>query len=245
MQFIPVKTEILPLPKGDLYALIDAFLPPLIEGDVIFITSKVVAIHQGRCVAMKDISKEDLVLRESSLMFPGSRLSSRPLFLTVKDNTLIPNAGIDDSKKSGYYILWPENAEAAAEEVCQYLKNKFRIEKLAVVITDTHSTPLRYGFTGMTIGLFGLEPFRSYKGKLDVFGNPIKTLANVVDPLAAMAVLHMGEGDEQTPLLIARGISGIEFATTQTYQKLLVPQEEDIYAPMFSGFIKPESRRGE
>jgi F420-0:gamma-glutamyl ligase len=240
MQFIPIRTKILQPPQDDLYAALDASLPKLEEGDIVFVTSKVVAIHQGRCVPMQNIAKEALVEREANFVLPGSRLTDRYLALTIKDNILIPNAGIDQSKVSGYYILWPENAEVAAEDMWQYLANKFGLKKLAVVVTDTHSTPLRYGFTGMAIGLFGMEPFRAYIGKTDVFRNPIQTLANIVDPLAAMAVLQMGEGDEQTPLLIARGIADIEFVTTPTYKKLLVPQEKDIYAPLFSGFKRPE-----
>lgn len=239
MEFIPVRTEVLQLPQDDLYAVMDTSLPKLEEGDVVFITSKVVAIHQGRCALMNSITKEELVHSEADMLLSGSRLSDRYLALTIKNNTLIPNAGIDQSKLSGHYILWPENAEAAAQDIWQYLKNKCSLEKLAVVITDTHSTPLRYGFTGMTIGLFGMEPFRSYVGKTDVFGNSIQTLANVVDPLAAMAVFCMGEGAEQTPLLIARGVPDIEFVNSPTYKKLLVPQEKDIYAPMFFGFRKP------
>lgn len=53
MKFIPVKTRRVLPPKDDIYPILDDFLPKLREGDIIFITSKILAIHQGRCVKMR------------------------------------------------------------------------------------------------------------------------------------------------------------------------------------------------
>lgn len=49
---IPIKTRALVPPRDDLWDAFDPALPPLQDGDVVAITSKVVAIHQGRCVAV-------------------------------------------------------------------------------------------------------------------------------------------------------------------------------------------------
>lgn len=236
MQLIPIKTRILYPPKDNLYAALDESLPKLQEGDVVCITSKVLAIHQGRCVLTSSITKEKLVEQEASSYLPGSRLVQKYLALSVKENILIPNAGIDDSKKSGYYILWPTNSEMLLKRIWGRLRKKYAVSNLAVIATDTHSVPMRYGFSGIAIGMFGMEPFRSYKGTHDIFGNPIQTKANLVDPLAAMAVYAMGEGDEQTPVLIIRGLKGLLFVTTPTYKNLIVPPELDIYAPLFKDF---------
>lgn len=238
MQLIPIKTRILYPPKDNLYKALDQSLPKLHEGDVICITSKVLAIHQGRCVPMSSAIKQQLVEQEADSYLPGSRLTQKYLALSIKENILIPNAGIDDSKQSGYYILWPTHVEALLKRMWQRLRARHNIKNLALIATDTHSTPLRYGFSGVAIGMFGMEPFRSYKGRCDIFGNPIQTKANVVDPLAAMAVYVMGEGDEQTPLLIMRGITSVEFVSVPTYHGLLVPPDLDIYAPLFSNFIQ-------
>src|SRR5579864_2495277 len=59
---IPVKTRALLPPRDDLWDALDPVLPPLQEGDVVAITSKVVAIHQGRCVRVDAVAdKEELV----------------------------------------------------------------------------------------------------------------------------------------------------------------------------------------
>lgn len=57
---VPVKTRALLPPQDDLWDALDPALPRLQDGDVVAITSKVVAIHQGRCVAADTIAdKED------------------------------------------------------------------------------------------------------------------------------------------------------------------------------------------
>jgi F420-0:gamma-glutamyl ligase len=45
MNFIKVKTGSILPPKDNLYPILDKYLPKLKEGDVIFITSKILAIH--------------------------------------------------------------------------------------------------------------------------------------------------------------------------------------------------------
>jgi dihydrofolate synthase / folylpolyglutamate synthase len=48
----------------------------------------------------------------------------------MKDNTLIPSAGIDESNANGYYILRPKNIQKMTKEIWQYLKKKCKIKKL-------------------------------------------------------------------------------------------------------------------
>jgi len=50
MEFIPIKTRIMQPPKDDLYPLLDEYLTDVEENDVVLISSKVLAIHQGRCI---------------------------------------------------------------------------------------------------------------------------------------------------------------------------------------------------
>ncbi|MDR3150090.1 MAG: hypothetical protein LBU14_00110 [Candidatus Peribacteria bacterium] len=46
MQFFPIKTRPLNPPKDDLISVIDEYITTLQDGDVVFITSKVVSIHE-------------------------------------------------------------------------------------------------------------------------------------------------------------------------------------------------------
>ena len=247
MKFIPVKTHAMLPPRDDMYPVLDASLPRLREGDVLFVTAKIVAIHQGRCVKIgPGVRKEELIKKEAELYAHSHLRSWKNLYLTIKESTLIANAGIDESNANGYYVFWPRRASAAAKEIKQYLQKKFGIKKLAVVITDSHIVPLRRGTFGISIGFSGLEPLYDYRGKPDIFGRIIQhTTKNIVDVLSAMAVMVMGEGNERTPLVILRGAEKfVVFTDKNTHHKSVVPPRNDLYAPLWESFKKkPASKK--
>ena len=96
--------------------------------------------------------------------------------ITIKGHTLIANAGIDESNANGYYILWPKRPSALAKEIRAYLKKKYKIKNLAVVVTDSHIIPLRHGTTGISIGFYGMEPLYDYRGMPDILAGYCSTL---------------------------------------------------------------------
>jgi len=249
MKFIPVKTRPMLPPRDSIYPVLDASLPRLREGDVLFVTSKIVAIHQGRCVkiavttAEASAQKERLIKKEAE-RYENSHLRSwKNLYLTIKESTLIANAGIDESNADGYYILWPRRSSMAAKEIKQYLQKKFGIKKLAVVITDSHVIPLRQGTLGISIGFSGLEPLYDYRGTPDIFGRLLQhTTKNIVDALAALAVSLMGEGNERTPMLIVRDANFVVFTDKDTYRKSVVAPKNDLYAPLWRS-LKPRKKK--
>ena len=240
MQIIPIKTRVMSPPKDDIYDVIDNFCPPLKEGDVFLVTSKILAIHQGLCIPVDEIkNKDDLIKKEEEIFIPREECPGEHVILTLKENTLIPSAGIDESNANGHYILWPKNSEEEAKKICEYLKEKFSLKKLAVIITDSHTTPLRYGVMGISIGAYGLDPLKDYREEKDIFGREIKmTQINIVDALAVMGVLLMGEGAEQKPLAIIREADFVEFTNEEKYKDLLIPVKEDIYYPLLKNFHK-------
>ena len=237
MQIIPIKTRVMNPPKDDLYDMLDNFCPSLKEGDVLLITSKILAIHQGLCIPMNEVeSKDDLIEKEADVFIPREECPQYVL-LTIKDNTLIPSAGIDESNADGHYILWPKNSSKEARKICEYLKEKFSLKKLAVIITDSHTAPLRYGVMGISIGAYGLNPLKDYREKKDIFGREIEmTRTNIVDALAVMGVLVMGEGAEQIPMALIREADFVEFTNEEKYQDLLIPPKEDIFYPLLKNF---------
>lgn len=244
MEFIPIKTRAMVPPRDDLYQMLDESLPRLREGDVLFVASKVVAIHQGRCVKIdpRDPRQKERLIKKESEWCMRSHLRSWPdLYLSIKESTLIANAGIDESNAKGHYILWPRRAPAAAKEIRRRLRKKFDVRKLAVVIVDSHIIPLRHGTVGISIGFAGMEPLYDYRGTADIFGRMIRhTSKNVVDPLAAMAVAVMGEGSERTPLLLLRGAGSgkralVRFTDRDTHRSAVVAPKDDLYAPLWRG----------
>lgn len=235
MQFIPIKTRAFVPPRDNIYNLLKEYLPKLREGDILIITSKILSIHQGRCVRIKKgVNKRQLALREAEKYLPGK---SKYSFLTIKHNAIISSAGVDSSNGRGYYILPPKNPNLVAKQICHYLKRKFKIKNLAVIITDSHSIPLRHGTLGISIGFYGLKPLRDFSGQKSVFGARLKTSrSNIVDAVSAAATLLMGEGGDRIPLVIARGLKFVEFTHKNT-QRLLIPKsQDDIYAPLLKKF---------
>lgn len=233
---IAVKTRRMNPPQDDFYPALESALPKLQEGDVIVVTSKVVAISQGKCVQADSISKDDLILKESEKLIPAAS-SKYGIALAIKNNTLAPSAGIDASNSGSYYTLWPDKPEEWAKETCLKLKNKFSIKNLAVIVTDSHCIPMRWGLVGISLGFFGLEPLRDYRGKEDLFGRKLEfSQANIVDSISAAAVNIMGEGSEGTPAALVRNWPGIKFCNDSTFSGFTIKPEEDIYAPLLKAF---------
>ncbi|GAH17146.1 unnamed protein product, partial [marine sediment metagenome] len=186
MEIIPIKTRIVKPPQDDIYNVIDEFCPTLREKDVFLLTSKILAIHQGLCIPIDTVgNKDNLIRKEADVFIPRKECPGGYVILTVKNNTLIPSTGTDESNANGYYILWPKKPEKEAKTICEYLKKKFSLKKLAVIITDSHTVPMRYGIMGISIGFYGLYPLKDYRGEKDIFGRRMKmSQSNIVDALA-------------------------------------------------------------
>src|SRR3989338_7092851 len=162
------------------------------------------------------------------------------ILTTIKNNMIIASSGIDESNSGSYYTLWPKDPKASAELIWKYLKKKFNIRNLGVIITDSRLVPLRRGVVGIAIAYFGFKPLKDYRGKKDIFGREFRMeTSNIPDSLATAAVLEMGEGLEQQPIAIISDISQIEFIDKQFKPNSLddsfeIPQKEDMFYPFLS-----------
>lgn len=240
MDITPIKTRSIKPPQDDLYKILDKYCPKLKDKDVLLITSKILAIHQGKCLLEKEIKDKDkLVKKEADHYIPRAKCPGQYVILTVKENMMVGSAGIDESNANGYYVLLPKNPTAEAKKIWQYLKKKFNLKKLGIIITDSHTTPLRYGTMGISIGAYGINPLKDYRGKKDIFGREFKmSQSNVVDALAVMGVQAMGEGSEQTPMAIIRDANFVDFTNKDIYDKIKVPIKEDVYYSLLKNFFK-------
>ena len=228
MEIIGIKTQL--FKEGDSLAdFIKAHVSSLKEGSVIVVTSKIVALSEGRTGAISD--KKKLILAESK-----KAIETPWALLTLGADGWGINAGADESNAEGKVILLPKDSFKTAELLQKKLKRRYSLKKLGVVISDTRSVPLRVGTVGRAIGFAGLEPLKSYVGKKDLFGRKSRvTKSNHSDALAAAAVLVMGEGDERIPLAV---ITGAPVAFTQKplsrkSRQLAFPPEKDIFAYVF------------
>lgn len=219
------------------------------ESSIIAVTSKVVSICEGRCIEIGKIDKNELIKKEADKYLPREN-SPFSRSHTIKNGILIGGAGIDESNANGYYILWPKDPDATAKKIWEYLRNKFKIKNLGVIVTDSNARPLRRGIVGLALGLYGFEPLKDYRGKPDIFGKSLKfSQTNLADSLAATAVMVMGEGNEQTPIAIFEDLSFVKFTSSQPkqrkkYSTLKVPFEEDLFYPFLSAVKWIDGKRG-
>ena len=240
MEYFPIKTRVVHPPQDDLFSVLDESLSDVREGDIVLVTSKVVSIHQGRCVPIGSVEKRSLVEQEAEYLidFKGS-LTKSPL--AIMHHALFYAAGIDESNANGHYVLLPKKPFDAAEEIWEYLRAKHNLTNVGVIITDSHSQPLRVGATGVSIGWWGFHPTESHKKKTDLFGRELHfSVTNIVDAIASGASVVCGETNESTPIVIARNVPNIVYTKHDTRHELFKSQKEDIYYPLLKPFYEKD-----
>lgn len=227
--------------KDSLFQLIDTYVPQLKEQSILVITSKIISLCEGSTVRKEEIASKEALIKKSADAYLDYEDQSMPysIQLTIKNNILIPSAGIDESNGNGVYILYPRNIQLSATSVWKYVQDRDNLQKLGVLITDSHTTPMRRGVIGIGLGWCGFKPLYNYIEKPDCFGVPLRvTMQNNLDGLAAAAVFCMGEGNEQTPFAIITNAPKIEFQseppTDAEVQELSIPMNEDLYAPLLN-----------
>lgn len=228
-ELIPVTTRLLIPPRDDLFSVLEQDIPSLSDGDILVITSKVLAIHQGRCEKRtSETSAISLAIREAERHV----LVQRVYVLGQKYGALLPNSGVDESNGNGYYILLPVNVSELLNEIRLRLRSKWGLRRLGIIATDSCTLPLRKGLVGISIAHTGVKSLVDYRGQDDLFGRTILlSQSNVVDSLAAASVLVMGEGAESTPFLIIRG-STFACEDSDECVGVLAEDHEDLFAPL-------------
>jgi coenzyme F420-0:L-glutamate ligase/coenzyme F420-1:gamma-L-glutamate ligase len=160
------------------------------------------------------------------------KVSREILLVEDKRGFVSINAGIDKSNVEGRgkFALLPENSDKSAKK-CQMEIKKLTGKNVAVIICDTYSRPFRRGQVNFTIGVAGIRPFRDYRGKKDLFGQTLKVKnVAVVDEIAAAAELLMGQAREATPVVIFKGLNGVnEFCNKCSASELQISSEEDLF----------------
>ncbi len=234
-----IKTRKFMPPKDNLWDLLSA-IKILKEYSVVAVTSKVVSIGEGQCIPLSSIEKDELIKKEADKYLPRELVPNKWAIYTMKNKILVASAGIDESNANGYYILWPKNPEASAKNIWEFLRKKFNLKNLGVIITDSKINPLRRGVVGVAISYFGFKPFKDYRGEKDLFGRKFEMeTTNMPDSLATGAVLAMGEGSEQTPFAVITDIPYVEFIQKKYQPKngdydFEMPEKEDLYYPFLS-----------
>ena len=229
MQITPVKTKIF-CENENLFEFILKYIKRIPENSILVIASKIVALAEGRTVEYKNQrQKIELIKRESDFA-----IKTKIVWLTLKGNVIMANAGIDESNAKGRLILLPQNSFKSADVLQKKLMQKFRLKNLGVLITDSRLMPFRAGVVGVALGYAGFQGIKNYIGKKDIFGRVLKmSQTDIADSLATSAILCMGEGKEQQPLAMITE-APIIFSNKIKRDELVIDPQKDIYAPFFA-----------
>ena len=226
-----IKTKIFQ-ENENLISFITRYIKNIKEGSVVVITSKIVALSEGRTAIAKNEKEKDTLIKSES----EYALKTKYVWLTLKEGTLIANAGVDESNARGEnkIILLPKDSYTAADSIRRNLMKHYGVKKLGVLITDSRILPFRAGVVGVALGYAGFKGIYDYRGTPDIFGRKLKmTQMDIADGLATSAVLLMGEGNECKPLALITD-APITFVNKVKKGELYIDPKDDMYGPFFS-----------
>jgi len=218
---------------------------PIRDGDIVAVSQKIVSKAEGRIIRLRDVKPSrraeevakttqkdprfvELVLREAKRIV---KASSDTLIVENKKGVTYINAGIDKSNVSDEdsYALLPLNPDQSAKKIRSKIM-KLTGKKVAVIICDTCSRPLRRGQVEFAIGVAGINPFKDYRGQEDLFGYVLKVKnVAIIDEIASTAELVMGQGKEAVPVAIIRDLNRAERSETSSIEELNISREEDLF----------------
>ena len=234
----PVKTRIF-RENESLVKFIREHVKSLPEKSVLVVTSKIVALAEGRTAEDRGASsKVKLIKQESEAM-----IRTKYIHLSLKDGMLMAAAGIDASNADGKFILLPKDSFKVARELRTELRKAFKVKNFGILITDSRTFPLRAGVVGLTVGFAGFLGIRDYRGRKDIFGRKLVfSRTNVADCLASAAVVEMGEAAERQPLALIQGASVVFTDKTVRKDSVSISIEDDLYGPLLNPLIKRMKR---
>jgi len=213
------------------------------DGDVLAVSSKVIALVNNNLVRLKDVPYSELakrlakkcslepefvelVFKESDKVYGGVKRA----ILTLKSGILTVNGGVDHKNApEGYVALWPSDPNLEAEKLRRKMQAKTG-KKIGVLIVDSYLAPFRMGTRGIALGVAGFQPIKDCRGQRDLYGKTLLvTLHSIADDLASVAHLLMGELDEQVPAVLIKE-APITLAENVNGDLMKIEPEKCVYA---------------
>jgi coenzyme F420-0:L-glutamate ligase/coenzyme F420-1:gamma-L-glutamate ligase len=216
------------------------------DRDVLVIAQKIVSKAEDRMVFLDEVTPSprardlatkvdkdprlvELILGESIGV-----LRHRPGVLVVehRSGVVLANAGIDASNVPSEdgrerVLLLPEDADRSCADLRRDLTARASVD-VAVIVNDSVGRAWRLGTVGIALGASGLSALVDLRGQTDRDGRPLQVSeVAVADELAAAASLMMGQGNQGTPIVLARGVA---FGTALgNAHDLLRPADLDLF----------------
>lgn len=213
---------------GDDLASLIAEHAPLIEGDVVVVTQKIVSKAEGRMVSIAPDPEAKRALAESEAV----RVLRRRGDLVVTETRhgfVCANSGVDLSNVAeGWAVLLPEDPDRSARRLRDGLRARTGLE-VAVVISDTFGRAWRRGVTDVAIGCAGIRAVVDLRGTTDALGRElVSTEICVVDEIASAADLVMGKA-RGVPVAVVRGVDPAVFGQGSVADEVVRPYGEDLF----------------
>lgn len=177
----------------------------LADGDVVVVTSKVVAKAEGRTEAVGDSEAAKVALVEREAVRVLRRRG--PLRITETPHGFVnANAGVDlSNSEPGVAVLLPRDPDRSARRLRADVRRRAGVD-VAVVVTDTFGRAWRRGVADVAIGVAGLVAVLDLRGTRDAYGRVLEaTEVAVADEVAAAADLVLAKA-AATPFAIVRGL---------------------------------------
>jgi coenzyme F420-0:L-glutamate ligase/coenzyme F420-1:gamma-L-glutamate ligase len=228
---------------------IDKMKMDIIGGDIFIIAQKVISKAENRLVNLnevkpgnnaeeiahvcgKDPRLVELILEESNSVL---RCGPGIIIVEHKLGFVCANAGIDHSNVSGPYgdqkdwvLLLPIDPDGSAQRIRTKLNKQYHAQ-LGILIIDSHGRAWRNGIVGTSIGMSGVPAIVDMRGKPDLFDFSLRiTQIAAADELAAGASLMMGQADEGTPVVHARGFP-YPFQENTGIKELIREKKRDLF----------------
>lgn len=191
---------------------------PLLPGDVVVVTSKIISKAENRYRDAAD--REEAITAETSAVVAqrgGLRI------VRTRGGLTLAAAGVDASNvEPGRVLLLPVDPDASAARLATGL-HVVAGGPVGVVVSDTAGRPWRLGQTDHAIGAAGVRVLDSYAGRIDPYGNELAvTTVALADELAAAGDLVKRKLAGR-PVAVVRGLA----ALVHPVEPALEPQESD------------------
>ena len=181
----------------------------LADGDVLAVTSKVVAKAEGRLVPLPADPAGRARVQRQAVAGETVRVVARRGDLVIAETRqgLVGANALVDASNAGAdaLVLLPADPDASAARLRAALEAASGRE-LAVVVTDTLGRPWRLGQTDVAVGLAGMGALEDWRGRPDGDGRLLQvTEVAVADEAAAAADLVKGKA-ARIPAALLRGV---------------------------------------
>jgi dihydrofolate synthase / folylpolyglutamate synthase len=120
-----------------------AHIPTLEDGDILVVTSKIIALAESRTFIAHTEDEKIQYIRQESTWYQRTKY----VHLTMNHGMPMANAGIDESNGDGKCILLPRDSYETAYTLWDQLRKKYTLKNLGIIITDSRTIPFRNGTT--------------------------------------------------------------------------------------------------